>query len=64
MEVAGPIRCRPLPLASVAGARKVCADCPVRSECFDFAMSDLDLYGVWAGLTAQERQKLRWGRVA
>ena len=48
----------------VAGARKVCADCPVRSECFDFAMSDLNLHGVWAGLTAQERQKLRWGRVA
>lgn len=48
----------------VARARKLCGDCPVRSECLDLAMSDLNLQGVWAGLTAQERQKLRWGRVA
>ncbi len=42
-------------------ARHLCAGCPVRDECFDYAMSDLNLHGVWAGLSAEERRDLRWG---
>jgi WhiB family transcriptional regulator, redox-sensing transcriptional regulator len=45
-------------------ARAVCAGCPVRDECYQFAMSDPDLMGVWAGFTAKERRELRRGRVA
>ena len=45
----------------LARARKLCAGCPVRDECFEYAMSDLNLQGVWAGLTAMERRELGWG---
>lgn len=40
------------------------ASCAVRSECLDFAMNDLNLHGVCAGLTVIECQKLRWVKEA
>jgi WhiB family transcriptional regulator, redox-sensing transcriptional regulator len=45
----------------LAFARELCASCPVRDECFEHAMSDLNLHGVWAGLTSEQRRELRWG---
>lgn len=48
----------------LAQARRLCAGCSVRDECFEYAMSDRNLQGVWAGLTARERRELGWGRVA
>jgi WhiB family transcriptional regulator, redox-sensing transcriptional regulator len=50
--------------ADLARARTLCAGCPVRDECFECAMSDPNLQGVWAGFTAKERRELGWGRVA
>ncbi|HXN60977.1 MAG TPA: WhiB family transcriptional regulator [Acidimicrobiales bacterium] len=48
----------------LARARRMCAGCPVRDECFEYAMSHPNLQGVWAGLTPRERRELGWGRVA
>jgi len=50
--------------ANLDRARTVCAGCPVRDECYQFAMSDPDLEGVWAGFTAKERREIRRARVA
>jgi WhiB family redox-sensing transcriptional regulator len=46
-------------LAQVAEAKRVCADCPVRQECLRFALSTGQGYGIWGGLTEDERRKLR-----
>lgn len=38
-------------------ARKVCADCPVRQQCLDYAQAEPTLEGVWGGLNRGERQR-------
>ncbi len=45
-------------------ARAVCHACPVQAPCLQYAMSEADLEGVWAGTTAKERRQMRRGRVA
>ncbi len=42
-------------------ARAVCASCEIRQECYDTAMADKDLEGVWAGFTAKVRRGIRRG---
>jgi len=41
----------------VAAAKRVCAACPVRAECLDFALRALP-YGVAGGLAPEERRGL------
>jgi WhiB family redox-sensing transcriptional regulator len=44
-----------------AKAKRVCADCPVRSSCLAEAMRvELQCYryGIWGGLTPEERAEL------
>jgi WhiB family redox-sensing transcriptional regulator len=43
---------------NVRQAKKICADCPVRLECLEHGMTH-DEYGVWGGLTANERRVLK-----
>ena len=45
-------------LTVVREAKKVCAICVVRSQCLAHAMKH-DEYGVWGGMTANERRKAR-----
>ena len=40
-------------------AKAVCASCPVREACLDFAMKNRQEEGVWGGLTQTERRRLR-----
>lgn len=41
-------------------AKRVCAACPVRRECLEYAMAaDASLQGVWAGTSVKERRSLR-----
>jgi WhiB family transcriptional regulator, redox-sensing transcriptional regulator len=40
-------------------ARAVCAGCPVRVECREYAVDRPDLLGIWGGTSARERQRLR-----
>ena len=44
---------------SAEPAREVCALCPVRQPCLDYAISNRIVYGVWGGLTERERRALR-----
>lgn len=41
-------------------AKRVCAVCPVVDECLDDALSRNEQFGVWGGLTPDERRRLRW----
>jgi WhiB family redox-sensing transcriptional regulator len=40
-----------------AAAKTVCARCPVRAACLGYALDAREPYGVWGGLTAEERQR-------
>ena len=43
---------------STRQAKQVCAACPVRAECLDWALERRIRYGLWGGLSAHERRKL------
>lgn len=36
-------------------ATRLCAQCPARIECFEFAMSDATVTGIWGGTTDAQR---------
>jgi len=40
-------------------AKSVCAKCPVRVPCGRYAILRPDLLGIWGGLTAAERDRIR-----
>jgi WhiB family redox-sensing transcriptional regulator len=46
----------------VAQAKKICAACPVLAECRAHALENEE-YGVWGGLTANQRREVRLGRL-
>ncbi len=48
---------------SAESARQVCAACPVRQPCLDYAISNRIAHGIWGGLTERERRALRSGWV-
>jgi WhiB family redox-sensing transcriptional regulator len=39
-------------------AKAVCADCTVRQPCLEFALGEAERFGIWGGLTSQERRSL------
>ncbi len=39
-------------------AKAVCASCPVRIECADYAVRAREPYGVWGGLTEEDREAI------
>jgi WhiB family transcriptional regulator, redox-sensing transcriptional regulator len=39
-------------------AKSVCARCPVRSECLDFAIATRQVHGVWGGTSEDERRRI------
>lgn len=40
-------------------AKKVCAGCFVREQCLAYAVDNVETFGVWGGLSEQQRRKLR-----
>ena len=51
---------------SAGPARRVCAACPVREPCLDYAVTNRISHGIWGGLTERERRALRsrWVRTS
>lgn len=45
--------------ASMAKALAVCAACPVREECLQFALEHSEIIGVWGGTSAKQRRTMR-----
>ncbi len=46
------------PLEQTVVAKAVCSGCPVRVPCLEFAMATRQEYGIFGGLTEQERRSL------
>lgn len=40
----------------------ICAGCPVRNQCLNYAITHNERFGIWGGLSRHERQ--RWKRRA
>jgi WhiB family redox-sensing transcriptional regulator len=41
-----------------ARAKEICAQCPVRTPCLDYALSIKEPHGIWGGLNEVERRQL------
>ncbi len=39
-------------------AKEICAECPVREPCLEYALGVREKHGVWGGLTERERRRL------
>lgn len=40
-------------------AKAICATCPVRVDCAEFAISQPNLSGIWGGTSYKERARIR-----
>ncbi len=40
-------------------AKAICAECPVRLDCLEFAINKPEKDGIWGGATKDERDKLK-----
>lgn len=49
---------------AAAPAKAVCAACPVREACLEWALDTRQDEGVWGGLSESERRRLRRRRQA
>lgn len=43
----------------LAEAKRLCAGCPVRTQCLTFALEGNERFGVWGGLSTKERDALK-----
>lgn len=43
----------------VTVAKAICAGCPVRRECLEYAQANDPIYGIWGGTTVADRQRAR-----
>lgn len=43
-------------------AKRICASCPVKTDCLAYALTDPALDGVWGGKTYRERVAIRLGK--
>jgi WhiB family redox-sensing transcriptional regulator len=39
-------------------AKRICAECPVRQECLEYALRVREPFGIWGGLNETERRTL------
>ena len=44
--------------AREAQAKDICARCPVREECLEYALRNREPHGIWGGLNESERKSL------
>lgn len=43
----------------VRPAKAICATCPVKRECLDYALETRQMFGIWGGLSEKQRKALR-----
>ncbi len=39
-------------------ARRICADCPVKAPCLEYALANRIDHGVWGGASERERRRI------
>lgn len=44
--------------------RRICAACPVRLQCLEYALRNEEQFGIWGGHSAVELRKLRKVRIS
>ena len=44
---------------STREAKRVCASCDVRVECFEYALENDECFGIWGGMSERERRRLK-----
>lgn len=44
---------------STRTAKLICADCPVRQSCLEYALEACEPWGVWGGKSERERRRMR-----
>ncbi|AVO21663.1 WhiB family transcription factor [Mycobacterium phage MooMoo] len=49
--------------SSTKDAKQVCAGCPVRVECLQWALDNNEEFGVWGGYSERERRKIKRGEL-
>ena len=54
----------PSPARREFRAKAVCASCPVVKQCLRWALAAREPYGVWGGLSTEERESLLIGKSA
>ena len=45
--------------ASTREAKEVCRGCVVQDDCFEFALSNGEKFGIWGGKSERERRRVR-----
>jgi WhiB family redox-sensing transcriptional regulator len=45
--------------AQTSQAKAVCAACPIETKCLQYAVENHEAYGIWGGLTEEERRQIR-----
>jgi WhiB family transcriptional regulator, redox-sensing transcriptional regulator len=55
-ELFFPTRCE---VEKVQAAKAVCARCPVRAECLEYALAVNEQNGIWGGLSGKQRRAER-----
>jgi WhiB family redox-sensing transcriptional regulator len=61
-ELFFPIGTTGLAVDQVDEAKRVCARCPVREDCLEYALASNQDAGIWGGLTEDERRTLKRAR--
>ncbi|MBW3603180.1 MAG: WhiB family transcriptional regulator [Actinobacteria bacterium] len=49
--------------AREARAKRICARCPVRLPCLDWALATREPFGVWGGRSESERRRILGGKL-
>jgi WhiB family transcriptional regulator, redox-sensing transcriptional regulator len=43
---------------NLAMAQRICAGCPIKTECREWAIENHEVYGIWGGTTYRQRQQI------
>ena len=63
-ELFFPVGTTGVALVQIARAKEVCGECPVNTQCLDYALETNQDAGIWGGLDEEERRNIRRRNVA
>lgn len=43
---------------SIKAAQEICAGCPVREPCLEYAIANREKWGIWGGLSERQRRRI------